>query len=306
MGEDYILELKNITKLYPGVRALDNVNLNLKKGEILGLIGENGAGKSTLMKVVSGAIAPTSGEIIVDGKSFDRMTPQTSVENGIAIIYQEFNNIQELSVAENMFLGRAIRKGWVIDRAAMNKKASEVFDQLGVSINPNTLMKNLTVGYQQMVEIGKALLQDAKILIMDEPSAPLTNNEIENMFRVVELLKSKGVSIIYISHRLEEIFYLSQRIQVLRDGQYVATLDTAKSNVDELIRLMVGRDDPRISDERSELVTDKLSRVPDIRQRKQSISFQLHKVKSWDLEALFRTNRSCRALLGKPIESGQF
>lgn len=311
MGEEYILELRNITKEYPGVRALDNVSLNLRKGEILGLIGENGAGKSTLMKVVSGAIPPTSGEIIVEGKSFERMTPQLSVENGIAIIYQEFNNIQELSVAENMFLGRAIRKGWVIDRAAMNQKAAEIFEKLGVSIDPDMLMKHLTVGYQQMVEIGKALLQDAKILIMDEPSAPLTNKEIENMFRVVELLKSKGVSIIYISHRLEEIFYLSQRIQVLRDGQYVETLQTDKSNVDELIRLMVGREMTRDYPERApELKTDEV--VLDFQNVTgngvKNISFKLHKGEILGFGGLVGAGRTevAELLFGvKPIESGK-
>lgn len=257
MGETKVLELDSITKIYPGVVALDNVSLTLKKGEILGLIGENGAGKSTLMKTVSGAIYPTSGKIIVNGEEFDEMNPRLSVEKGIAIIYQEFNNVQELSVAENMFLGRPIRKGVVIDRAAMNKRASEIFEELGVDIDPNTIMKHLTVGYQQMVEIGKALLLEANILIMDEPSAPLTTNEIENMFRVVRLLQERGVSIIYISHRLEEIFLLTDRIQVLRDGQYIDTLITKESNVDELIRLMVGREMIREYPERDiEIVED--------------------------------------------------
>lgn len=242
MSDTKVLELDSITKLYPGVVALDNVSLTLNKGEILGVIGENGAGKSTLMKTVSGAINPTSGKIIVNGEEFDAMNPRLSVEKGIAIIYQEFNNVKELSVAENMFLGRPIRKGIVIDRAAMNKRASEIFEELGVEIDPDTTMKHLTVGYQQMVEIGKALLLDANILIMDEPSAPLTTNETERMFRVVRLLQKRGVSIIYISHKLEEVMLLSQRIQVLRDGQYIDTLITKESNIDQLIRLMVGRE----------------------------------------------------------------
>ena len=207
MGETKVLELDSITKIYPGVVALDNVSLTLKKGEILGLIGENGAGKSTLMKTVSGAIYPTSGKIIVNGEEFDEMNPRLSVEKGIAIIYQEFNNVQELSVAENMFLGRPIRKGVVIDRAAMNKRASEIFEELGVDIDPNTIMKHLTVGYQQMVEIGKALLLEANILIMDEPSAPLTINEIENMFRVVRLCrKERRFNYLYITQIRRNIF----------------------------------------------------------------------------------------------------
>ena len=242
MSEDYVLELEHIRKEYPGVVALKDVTLQLRRGEILGLIGENGAGKSTLIKCCSGAVIPTSGKIRINGKEFDRMTPQLAAENGIAIIYQEFNNVKELSAAENLFLGRPIRKGMVIDKKAMEEKAQEAFDQLHIKINPKELVKNLTVGYQQMIEIAKAVQQDAQVLIMDEPSAPLTTNEVQSMFEVVELLRDKGVSIIYISHRLEEIFHLSNRIEVIRDGEYVDTLITKDSNVDQLIRLMVGRE----------------------------------------------------------------
>lgn len=242
MSEEYVLELEHIRKEYPGVVALSDVTLQLKKGEILALIGENGAGKSTLIKCCSGAVVPTSGKIKVNGKEFTRMTPQLAAENGIAIIYQEFNNVKELSAAENLFLGRPIRKGWVIDRKAMEEEAAKAFEHLRIKIDPKELMKNLTVGYQQMVEIAKAIQQNAKVLIMDEPSAPLTSNEVENMFRVVRLLRDQGVSIIYISHRLEEIFQLSDRIEVIRDGEYVDTLITKDANVNQLISLMVGRE----------------------------------------------------------------
>ena len=242
MSEEYVLELEHIRKEYPGVVALKDVTLQLRKGEVLGLIGENGAGKSTLIKCCSGAVIPTSGKIKVNGKEFDRMTPQLAAENGIAIIYQEFNNVGELSAAENLFLGRPIRNGIMIDRKAMEEEAARAFDQLQIKINPRELVKNLSVGYQQMIEIAKAIQQNAKVLIMDEPSAPLTSNEVENMFKVVELLREQGVSIIYISHRLEEIFRLSDRIEVIRDGEYVTTLITPQATVDELIRLMVGRE----------------------------------------------------------------
>ena len=242
MYEEYALELKNIKKVYPGVVALKDVSLSLKKGEILALIGENGAGKSTLIKTCSGAVIPTSGKIIVNGKEFASMTPQLAAENGIAIIYQEFNNVAELSAAENLFLGRPIKKGIFIDKAAMEREAEKAFKQLNIKINPKTPMKNLTVGYQQMVEIAKAIHQDANILIMDEPSAPLTNSEVESMFAVVGLLREKGVSIIYISHKLDEIMRLTERIVVLRDGEYIKTLETKQSTVDEMISLMVGRE----------------------------------------------------------------
>lgn len=170
------------------------------------------------------------------------MTPTLAAENGIAIIYQEFNNVKELSAAENLFLGRPIRKGIVVDKKAMEAEAAKAFERLHIKINPKELMKNLTVGYQQMVEIAKAIQQDARILIMDEPSAPLTSAEVESMFEVVEQLREEGISIIYISHRLEEIYRLSDRILVLRDGEYVKTLITKNSQVQELIQLMVGRE----------------------------------------------------------------
>lgn len=242
MSQEYALELEHIRKEYPGVVALSDVTLRLRRGEILGLIGENGAGKSTLIKCCSGAVIPTSGKIRVNGKEFDRMTPQLASENGIAIIYQEFNNVAELSAAENLFLGRPIRRGIVIDRKAMEAEAEKAFSQLQIKINPRALMKNLTVGYQQMVEIAKAIQQNAQVLIMDEPSAPLTNNEVDNMFKVVRLLREKGVSIIYISHRLDEIMRLTDRIEVIRDGEYIDTMLTSEASVDKMIRLMVGRE----------------------------------------------------------------
>ena len=203
--ENYVLELEHIRKEYPGVVALKDVTLQLRRGEVLGLIGENGAGKSTLIKCCTGAVIPTSGKIRVNGREFDRMSPQLASENGIAVIYQEFNNVGELSAAENLFLGRPIRKGMIIDRAAMEREAQKAFEQLHIKINPKELVKNLSVGYQQMIEIAKAIQQNAQVLIMDEPSAPLTSAEVESMFKVVELLRTKGVSIIYISHRLEEM-----------------------------------------------------------------------------------------------------
>lgn len=255
---DNILELKHITKLYPGVVALNDVSLEVRRGEILALVGENGAGKSTLIKTRSGAITPTQGEIVINGKSFTGMTPQTSEQNGIGVIYQEFNLVGDLSVAENIFLGRAIRKGMVIDLKAMERESKKILDSLNIKINPKTLVKTLSVGYQQMVEIAKAVSQNAKLLIMDEPSAPLTSAEVEAMFAIVDKLKAGGVSIIYISHRLDEIFRLADRITILRDGQYVTTLNTDETNKDELVKYMVGRqltevypkrDETRVKDE---------------------------------------------------------
>ncbi|MBR0249804.1 MAG: sugar ABC transporter ATP-binding protein [Synergistaceae bacterium] len=325
MAEDYVLELEHIRKEYPGVVALKDVTLQLRRGEILGLIGENGAGKSTLIKCCSGAVIPTSGKIRIkkekDGevKEFTRMTPQLASENGIAIIYQEFNNVGELSAAENMFLGRPILKknGIVIDRKAMEAEAAKAFEQLNIKINPRTLVKNLSVGYQQMVEIAKAIQQNAQVLIMDEPSAPLTTNEVESMFKVVELLKSRGVSIIYISHRLEEIFRLSDRIEVIRDGEYVDTLITDKDpatiphQVDDLIKLMVGREmtqkyPPREPCIRNDEVVLELQHV--YGNGDQDISFQIHAGEVLGLGGLVGAGRTeiAEVIFGaKPKESGK-
>lgn len=310
MSENYVLELEHIRKEYPGVVALKDVTLRLRKGEVLGLIGENGAGKSTLIKCCTGTEIPTSGKIRVNGKEFDRMSPQLAAENGVAVIYQEFNNVGELSAAENLFLGRPIRKGMIIDRAAMEREAQKAFDQLHIKINPKELVKNLTVGYQQMIEIAKAIQQNAQVLIMDEPSAPLTSNEVENMFKVVELLRKKGVSIIYISHRLEEIFRLSDRIEVIRDGEYVTTLITPEATVDELIKLMVGREltqkyPPRKSCVNKDKVVLELKNVTGNGDK--DISLQLHAGEVLGLGGLVGAGRTELAEMifgAKPKESG--
>ena len=239
--EDNILELKGITKLYPGVRALNNVSLSFRRGEVHALCGENGAGKSTLIKTISGAISPSAGEIIIEGKSYPAMTPNASREAGIAVVYQEFTLVPVLSAAENIFMGGFHKKGLVLDRKSMYDAAAKVFHRMGIELDPRVEVKDLTTGYQQIVEIAKAVSRNAKILIMDEPSAPLTTNEVEAMFNIVRVLKEEGVTIIYISHRLEEIFQLADRVSVLRDGEYIATRDIADTNKDELIQLMVGR-----------------------------------------------------------------
>jgi ribose transport system ATP-binding protein len=205
-------------------------------------VGENGAGKSTLIKTCTGAVQPDSGKIIVDGKEFQAMSPKLAEENGIAVIYQEFNLVGELSAAENIFLGRAIRRGIVIDRKSMEAKSAEIFKMLNIDINPRELVRNLTVGYQQLVEIAKAVSENARILIMDEPSAPLTNAEVGKMFEMVDRLKAQGVTIIYISHRMDEIFRLSDRITIMRDGQKIETIKTEETDMDHLVTAMVGRE----------------------------------------------------------------
>lgn len=238
---NYVLQLLHIRKKYPGVVALDDVSLKVRKGEVHALIGENGAGKSTLIKTCSGAVIPDEGKIVIGDKIYKSMSPKQSIENGIAIIYQEFNLVRELSVAENVFLGNEIKKGIIVDRKTMNEETEKIFKSLHINLDPNIPVKNLSVGYQQMIEIAKAIRHNAQVLIMDEPSAPLTSQEVEFMFEVVEQIKNRGVSIVYISHRLEEIFKLSDRVTVLRDGRYIKTLETKETNQNELVMLMVGR-----------------------------------------------------------------
>lgn len=236
-----VLELKNITKEYPGVKALDHISMQFYPGEVHALMGENGAGKSTLIKTISGAVQPNAGRIYFEGTEYEHMTPALSKKLGIGVIYQEFNLVPELSIAENIFLGHKLKKGFTIDRRLMNQKAEEIMKGFGIEIDVTGPVKNLTVAYQQLVEIAKTITGDVKVLIMDEPSAPLTTREIEAMFGIVHKLKEKGVSVIYISHRMEEIFRISDRVTIMRDGQYIGTKLTEETSRPELINMMVGR-----------------------------------------------------------------
>ena len=304
------LQLNNITKVYPGVVALNNVTLHVNKGEVHALVGENGAGKSTLIKTCTGAVIPDSGSIVIDGKEFKSMTPKLAEQHGIAVIYQEFNLVGELSVAENIFLGRAIRKGILVDKKAMVNESRKIFRQLGVDIDPNKLVSSLTVGYQQLVEIAKAISQNAKILIMDEPSAPLTKAEAEHMYQLVYRLKEQGVTIIYISHRMEEIFKLSDRVTVMRDGNIVKTMNTSDTNVDELVKLMVGRELKETYPAREACVSDET--ILEVRNLSgnglKDISFKVRKGKVLGFGGLIGSGRTelAELLFGvKPKTGGQ-
>lgn len=305
-----VLQLQHIKKSYPGVAALDDVSFDVDRGEIHALIGENGAGKSTLIKTCSGAVIPDSGNIVVNGEAFTSMTPQLSIKNGIAIIYQEFNLVGELSVAENIFLGRPIRKGIFVDNEAMEKEAGKVFQSLNINISPGTLVKDLTVGYQQMVEIAKAIQQNAKILIMDEPSAPLTGAEVESMFRVIRQLKESGVAIVYISHRLNEIFEISDRITILRDGHYIKTVSTKETSADELVMYMVGRAltetyPPREHTQRKEVIFE-MQNVSGNGDR--DLSFRIHKGEILGLGGLIGAGRTEAAEMifgAAPVQKGK-
>ncbi|MEL0119927.1 MAG: sugar ABC transporter ATP-binding protein [Opitutae bacterium] len=236
-----LLLMRGIHKRFPGVHALKGVDLELRSGECLALLGENGAGKSTLIKMLGGAHQPDEGEIRLHGKSIQIQGPQDALAAGVAVIYQEFNLVPWLSARENIFLGQEPSLIGILPAKKERSRARELFSQLGVDIDPETLCRDLTVAQQQIVEIAKALATNARILVMDEPSAALSQNEIEGLFTVIRGLKEKGIGIIYISHRLDEIDTICDRATVLRDGEYIGTSKVGELSREELIQQMVGR-----------------------------------------------------------------
>lgn len=238
---DTILQMKHITQTFPGVIALDDVDFELKKGEVHALLGENGAGKSTLMKVLTGVNIPDDGEIILFDKKYSHLSIPQAKKLGVSMIYQELNLIPHLSVAENIFLGKEPKKNGFIDRKKMNEEAAKLIGTLGLNLDIFSKINDLTMAYKQIVEIAKALSEKASILIMDEPTAPLTNEEVDVLFKTIKILNKEGVSIIYISHRLNEIFKVCDRATVFRDGKFIKTMEVSETNEEELIKIMVGR-----------------------------------------------------------------
>lgn len=236
--------MRHITKTYPGVQALKDVHLQVRAGEIHALMGENGAGKSTLMKILAGAQSADSGEILLQGKPVVMDSPQKAMDLGVSIIYQEFNLVPYLDVAENIFLGRepAAKLPGFVDFATMYREAQQIIDRLGVPIDVRMPVNRLSVAQQQMVEIGKATSRKSRIIVMDEPSATLTDHELVSLFRLMRQLKAEGVAMIYISHRMEEIFEICDRVTIMRDGRFVSTDDIGNLTRESIIRQMVGRE----------------------------------------------------------------
>ena len=241
-GMDPVLQMRGITKRFPGVLALDDVDFDLRKGEVHAILGENGAGKSTLIKILSGAYSLEDGEVYLRGNRIFIQNPKHALELGISVIYQEFNLVPTLTVSENIFLAREpMTVGKLIDSRNLTSNAQAILDDLRIELNPETRVDELGVAMQQMVEVAKALSMDAEIIIMDEPTASLGESEIVELFATIRHLKEKGVSIIYISHRLQELPSIADRVTVLRDGKKIATCEVAETDLNELIRLMVGR-----------------------------------------------------------------
>ena len=225
---DKIIEMKNIQKLFPSVVALDNITFDLYPGEVHVLIGENGAGKSTLMKILSGVYTPTQGTIVINGKEYSKLTPKESMEHGISVIFQELSVIDELSIAENLFVGklpttRALGVLPMVDHKYINQRAQELLDQVGLRVKPTTMVENLSISQKQLVEIAKALASNAKVLIMDEPTSSLNLEEVNNLFTIIRALKKSGVGIVFISHKMRELREIGDRITVLKDGKTVGT-----------------------------------------------------------------------------------
>ncbi len=237
-----ILQMVGISRHFPGVQALDNVSFDLYPGEVHVLVGENGAGKSTLMKILAGAYEKDKGDIIIDGETQHHWSPAISRAKGLAMVYQEFNLVPFRSVAENIFLGHELRRGPFLDKAAMHKQAKAQMEAIGVPVDTRTPVGKLGVAQQQMVEIAKALLLDVRILVLDEPTSALTVREIEQLFDAIRRLKARGVGIIYISHRMEEVSQIGDRITVLRDGQLIGTRQVTEVTYDEIVKMMVGRE----------------------------------------------------------------
>lgn len=273
------IEMKGIDKSFGTNQVLKDAGFFLKDGEIHALMGENGAGKSTLMKILTGVYTRDAGTVLVDGQEVTYKSPQEAEKAGIVFIYQEINSLFDLTVEENLFMGKEITKGFgVCDKKAMRAKAQEVMDKMGVHIPVDAVMSDLSVGQQQMVEICKALMVDAKVLIMDEPTAALTQSETEVLFEVINSLREKGVSIVYISHRMEEIFELCDRITILRDGQYIDTKYIKDITMDDVVQMMIGREIGERYPKRESEIGMEVLRVEGLSHEKlfKDVSFTVH------------------------------
>ena len=307
-----LLEMKGISKRFRGVHALKGVDFDLREGEVHALVGENGAGKSTLMKVLTGIHQPDLGEIFYLGKPYAVKDIGEAQALGISMVHQELNMMNDLTVAQNIFIGREIRSGLFIKDNDMVKEARAIFDRIGIDIDPKIKLGRLTVGKQQMVEIAKAVSRDCKILVLDEPTAALTQSEIDELFRIMHDLKSKGIGMIYISHRMDEIKTISDRITVMRDGEYVGTVDTDSVTKDEIINMMIGRvvyEDPKTHSE----VPEGAEVVLEVKHLTsgnlfKDVSFKLRKGEVLGFSGLMGAGRTevARAVFGAdPIDSGE-
>ena len=297
-----ILQVQNLSKSFLGVKALDNIQFSLQKGEIHALMGENGAGKSTFMKILMGLLQPDSGEIIFEREVLKSNNVHENLQKGISMIHQEILVVPELTVAQNIFLGRETNyRSWLNDKA-INQKAQEILDAIGIKINAQTKIKNLSIAEMQMVEIAKAISNNAKVIIMDEPTSALTDNEVAMLFKIIKDLKAKGVAIIYISHKMDEIYEITDRITVLRDGQYIATKNTNELDKNALIALMVGRQINDLFLENNSIKGESILSVQNLNKKGKfkDINFEVHAGEVLGIAGLMGAGRTeiARAIFG--------
>lgn len=282
-----LIRMENIVKEFPGVRALDNISFDIMPGEVHVLIGENGAGKSTLMKILSGVYTPTSGKIICNGNEYSALSTKASYDEGIAIVYQELSVINELSILENLFVGKLPTKKVagipVVDYKFMREKAENILKKVGLNYSPDTMVGTLAMPDKQLTEIAKALVSDAKVIVLDEPTTSLTTAEVANLHRLVRELKAEGVGIVYISHKMSELHQIGDRITVLKDGGYVGTYPIEELSIDQLVALMVGREvsgtylaDPSVNVEEQPVIFE-VKNITRADGSARNVSFQLHK-----------------------------
>ena len=307
--QEHIFEVKHLSKYYAGVKALDDVSLGFRRGEVHALAGENGAGKSTLIKAITGAIEPTAGEIVVEGESFSKLNPIEAIQKGIAAIYQEFTLVPHLTVAENIYFGKEIAQRGFVNRKAMNDQVGKLLDEMSIDLNPAGFVCDLGVAYQQIVEILKAVASNSKILIMDEPTAPLTSKETEMLFRIIQKLRERNTTIIFITHRMEEIFKICDRVSVMRDGKYIITKDISDITMRELVSYMVGRELGEDYPPRKTPVGDVVMEVQGLTShRVRDVSFKLRKGEILGFGGLVGAGRTevMQAVFGAdPVESGK-
>ncbi|PGY11919.1 sugar ABC transporter ATP-binding protein [Bacillus sp. AFS031507] len=307
-----VLEMKQITKVFSGFKAVDNVDFDLRKGEVHALLGGNGAGKTTLMKILAGVYRPENGSILIDGKQVQINSRSSSQEQGIAMIFQELSVLPNLTVAGNIFLSREKKKGIRLDDKQMEKEAQTLLESLGMNLSPSQIVKDLSMGERQLIEIARAISSDAKIIVMDEPTTALTQDEQEKLFEIIRTLTSRGTAIIYVSHRMDEIFEISNRITVLRDGKKIETLQTQEANTKQIINMMIGDNellyDSSVKRKKTGKKASPLLQVKNLTGQKFSnLSFELFEGEILGISGLLGSGRTeiLRAISGiDPIISG--
>ena len=295
-------EMRHISKSFPGVKALDDVGFSVAEGEVRALVGENGAGKSTLMKILNGNYKKDEGQILIDGKEVDITDPLVAAAHGISIIFQELNLVDQLSIAENIFAGQLSKGLKRVNWKEINRKAKELLDRIGFDADPRTEVGSLTVAGKQMVEIAKALSRDCRIILMDEPSATLTKKELNALFDIIRDLKKRGIAVIYISHRMEEIFEICETATVMRDGRIIGTVNVGEVSPDRIVEMMVGREVSSAYPKRDTVPGEEILRVENLcrKDRKQNVSFSLRKGEVLGIAGLVGAGRTeiMRGLFG--------